>query len=117
MENSLSQFGREGVYEHIGDVICSVRPVYKQIWPNFTDVQYLFFASALNAWVIGDNYENCNETTGVFRIGVKVNDGSSFPNKVKQPWLNYVNYAEEDRWEEHDEMTVICDGEYSFWLV
>ena len=66
MENSLSQYGSEGVYQQIDDVLCSVRPVYEQIWPNFKDVQYMFFPWASNAWVIGESYENCNAIDEVF---------------------------------------------------
>ena len=114
MENSLTQHGREGVYEKIEDVICTVRPVYRQIWPNFIDVQYLFFAWAWDAWLIGGTYENCNETNARFSRGIHVKDGSSSPDKVTQPWSNYVSYvSEEYRWEENEELTVICDGQYT----
>ena len=114
MENSRAQYKREGVYEKIEDVICTVRPVYRQIWPNFRDVQYLFFAWAWDAWVIGGTYENCNETKAGLTAGIHVIDGSSTPDKVTQPWFNYVSYvSEENRWEENEELTVICDGQYT----
>ena len=112
VENSHAQPGREGVYEKINDVICTVRPVYRHIWPNFIDVQYLFFSWASNKWVIGDTYQDCNETFAEFHIGIRAKDGSSSPDKVTQPWFNFVSYVSGDRWEENEELTVICDGEY-----
>ena len=114
MENSLAHYEREGVYEKIEDVICTVRPVYRQIWPNYRDVQYLFFAWVSDAWLISDTYENCNETNVRFSIGIRVKDGSSSPDKVTQPWFNYVSYVSgKYRWEENEELTVICDGQYT----
>ena len=109
MENSLTQYGSEGVYEKIEDVICTVRPVYRQIWPNFIDVQYLFFAWEYDSWLIGDTYENCNETKAGLTAGIHVKDGSSSPDKVTQPWFNSARYG----WEENEELTVICDGQYT----
>ena len=109
MENSIAQSGIEGVYEQI-DVICTMRPVYRQIWPNFIDVHYLFYSWAFSEWFIGDAYENCNETNGEFQVGVRVKDGFSSPCKVTQPWSSYV--TEEDRWEVNEELTVISDGEF-----
>ena len=79
MENTNSP-GIEGVYEQINEVICSVRPAYRQICPNFVDVYYLFFAwSTINEWVIVGTYENCNETNMELEAAVRERDGSSPP--------------------------------------
>ena len=104
VENSRVQQGSEGVYEMIDDVICSVRPVYQQIWPNFSD-RYIVFGWSFHQWLNGLTYENCNDTNEVSGISFIVQDGASSPDKVTQSWIEYGS----SEWQENTDLTVICD--------
>ena len=83
VENSRVQQGSEGVYEKIDAVICSVRPVYQQIWPNFLD-RYIVFGWTYHKWLIGPSYEYCNETNKGPMVSLIVQDVASSPDKVTQ---------------------------------
>ena len=105
MENSRVQQGSEGVYVKIDDAVCSVRSVYHQIWPNFSD-RYIFFGWTFHQWFIGPSYENCNRTTKVSAMSLAVQDGVSSPDKVTQTWIEYGSSG----WQENTDLSVICDG-------